>query len=197
MNHTTARRTNIECPRDRGVAVDHAGNVYIANIDNNYVRRADATGAMIIIAGTKKPGYSGDGGPAAEAQLNFPAGLAVDKAGNLYIADTGNHCIRRVDASGTITTIAGTGEPGYGGDGGLAREAQLSSPVAIAVDSSGKLYIVDLGNYRIRILTPPPRLDFAHFANGASITSDLVLVNVGTTPIRPTIYFYDPGRPPH
>ena len=116
--------------RDRGVAVDHAGNVYIANIDNNYVRRADATGAMIIIAGTKKPGYSGDGGPAAEAQLNFPAGLAVDKAGNLYIADTGNHCIRRVDASGTITTIAGTGEPGYGGDGGLAREAQLSSPVA-------------------------------------------------------------------
>ena len=178
--------------RDRGVAVDHAGNVYIANIDNNYVRRADATGAMIIIAGTKKPGYSGDGGPAAEAQLNFPAGLAVDKAGNLYIADTGNHCIRRVDASGTITTIAGTGEPGYGGDGGLAREAQLSSPVALAVDSSGKLYIVDLGNYRIRILTPPPRLDFAHFANGASITSDMVLVNVGTTPIRPTIYFYDP-----
>ena len=129
---------------------------------------------------------------AVDAKINYPAGVAVDSSGSLYIADSGNHRIRRVDPSGTITTIAGTGEPGYGGDGGPASEAQLASPVAVAVDSSGKLYIADLGNYRIRILTPPPRLYFAHFANGASITSDLVLVNVGTSPIRPTIYFYDP-----
>ena len=139
--------------RDRGIAVDETGNVYIANIDNSHVRRVDATGAVSVIAGTKEPGYGGDGGPAAEAQLNYPAAVAVDKAGNVYIADTGNHRIRRVDVSGTITTIAGTGEPGYGGDGGLAMEAQLASPFALALDGSDNLYFVDLGNYRIRVLT--------------------------------------------
>ena len=149
---------------DRGVAVDHADNVYISNIDNNYVRRVDTTGTVSLIAGTRKPGYGGDGGPATEAQLNFPSGLAVDKAGNLYIADAGNHRIRRVDTSGIITTIAGTGEPGYSGDGGPAAEAQLASPVALAVDGAGNLYVADLGNYRIRVLTqasplsPPTKL---------------------------------------
>ena len=139
--------------RDRGVAVDDSGNVYIANIDNNYVRRVDARGTASVIAGTREPGYRGDGGLAVEAQLSFPADVALDKAGNVYIADTGNHCIRRVDTSGIITTIAGTGEPGYGGDGGPAAEAQLASPVALALDSSGNLYFADLGNYRIRVLT--------------------------------------------
>ena len=175
--------------RDRGLAVDHTGNVYIANIDNNYVRRVDNTGLASVFAGNRKPGYGGDGGPATEAQLNYPLGLAADTDGSVYIADSGNHRIRRVDPSGIITTIAGTGKPGYSGDGGPAVEAQLASPVAVAVDTSGKVYIADLGNYRIRVLTPPPDLNFAHFANGASITSDLVLVNVGTTPIRPTISF--------
>ena len=176
--------------RDRGLAVDRTGNVYIANIDNNYVRRVDNTGLVSVFAGNRKPGYGGDGGPATEAQLNYPLGLAVDRDGIVYIADSGNHRIRRVDPSGTITTIAGTGEPGYSGDGGPASEAQLASPVAVAVDTSGKVYIADLGNHRIRVLTPPPGLNFAHFANGASITSDLVLVNVGTEPIRPKIHFY-------
>ena len=180
-----------EYTRDRRVEVDRSGNLYIANIDNNYVRRVDASGTATLIAGTRRPGYGGDGGPAVEAQLNFPAGLAVDHAGNVYIADTGNHRIRRIDATGTIRTIAGTGEPGFSGDGGPATKAQLSSPIALAVDGAGNLYVADLGNYRIRVLTPPPGLDFAHFANGASITSDLVLVNVGTAPIRPTIYFYN------
>ena len=139
--------------RDRGVAVDASGNVYISNIDNNYVRRVDASETVSIIAGTKEPGYAGDGGPAVRAQLNYPAGVAVDKDGNVYLADTGNHRIRRVDTSGTITTIAGNGEPGYGGDGGPAAEAQLASPFAVAVDGSGNLYVADLGNYRIRVLT--------------------------------------------
>ncbi len=150
--------------RDRGIAVDASGNLYISNIDNNYVRRVDASETVSIIAGTKEPGYAGDGGPAVEAQLNYPAAVAVDKAGNVYLADTGNHRIRRVDTSGTITTIAGTGEPGYGGDGGPAAEAQLASPIALAVDGSGNIYIADLGNYRIRVLTrasslsPPTKL---------------------------------------
>ena len=139
--------------RDRSVAVDDAGNIYIANIYNNYVRRVDPMENITVIAGTRQPGYGGDGGPAAEAQLSFPAGVAVDKAGNVYIADTGNHRIRRVDTSGIITTIAGTGEPGYAGDGGLAREAQLASPIAVALDDAGNLYVADLGNYRIRVLT--------------------------------------------
>ncbi len=139
--------------RDRGIAVDHAGNVYIANIDNNYIRRVDATGNVSVIAGTREPGYGGDGGPAVKAQLSYPADVAVDSAGNVYIADTGNHRIRRIDTTGTITTIAGTGEPGYGGDGGRAVEAQLASPFALTVDSSGNLYVADLGNYRIRVLT--------------------------------------------
>ena len=139
--------------RDRGIAVDKAGNLYIANIDNHYVRRVDASGTVSIFAGTRVPGYGGDGGPATEAQLNSPAGVALDTAGNLYIADTGNHRIRRVDTAGIITTIAGTGEPGYGGDGGLAGEAQLASPIALTVDGSGNVVFADLGNYRIRVLT--------------------------------------------
>ncbi len=140
--------------RDRGIAADDAGNVYIANIDNNYIRRVDTTGMVSVIAGTpRNPGYGGDGGPAVEAQLSYPADVALDHAGNIYIADTGNHRIRRIDTTGTITTIAGTGEPGYGGDGGSAVEAQLASPFALTVDRSGNIYVADLGNYRIRVLT--------------------------------------------
>ena len=129
--------------------------------------------------------------------MNYPAGVAVDKSGNLYIADTGNHRILRVDTSGTITTIAGTGEPGYGGDGGPASEAQLASPIAVAVDSSGKLYIADLGNYRIRILTPPPRLDFAHFANGGFHHLRLGVGERGDHADPSHHLLLRSGRPPH
>ena len=139
--------------RDRGVAVDASGNVYISNIDNNYVRRVDASETVIVIAGTRESGHGGDGGPAVRAHLNYPAGVAVDGSGNLYIADSGNHRILRIDTTGAISTMAGTGEPGYGGDGGPATEAQLASPYAVAVDGSGNLYVADLGNYRIRVLT--------------------------------------------
>ena len=98
--------------------------------------------------------------------------------------------MRKVDSTGTITTVAGTGEQGFGGDGGPATEAQLFYSYGLAVDGADRLYIADLGNHRVRILVPA-RLDFAHFANGDSIVSDLVFVNVASHPIRPSLYFYD------
>ena len=134
----------------RGVAVDGLGNLYIVDSFNNRIRKADATGTITTIAGTGERGFGGDGGPASQAQLSEPEGVAVDEAGNLYIADSFNYRIRKVDLTGTITTIAGTGERGFGGDGGPASQAQLSSPGGVAVDGLGNLYIVDSFNNRIR-----------------------------------------------
>ena len=136
------------------VAVDSAGNVYIADTWNRRIRKVDSTGTIITIAGTGEFGFSGDGGQAVEAELRNPYGVAVDSAGNVYIADTGNQRIRKVDSTGTITTIAGTGEFGFSGDGGPAAAARLAFPDGVAVDSAGNLYIADTGNRRIRKLTP-------------------------------------------
>ena len=121
-----------------GVAVDSAGNVYIADTWNQRIRKIDSTGTITTIAGTGEFGFSGDGGPAVEAELYSPYGVAVDGAGNLYIADASNNGIRKVDSTGTITTIAGTGELGFSGDGGPAVEAELRNPYGVAVDSAGK-----------------------------------------------------------
>ena len=136
--------------RPRGVALDSNGNLFIADTANHRVRGVDASGTITTIAGTGEVGYSGDGGLAVEAQLNEPSGVAVDGSGNLYIADSHNHRIRRIDASGTITTIAGTGRGGYSGDGGPAIQAWLDSPSGVAVDNAGNLYIADRGNNSIR-----------------------------------------------
>ena len=140
------------------VAADGAGNLYIADTANSRIRKVDTTGVITTVAGTGSygslGGFGGDGGPAVSALLNYPRGVAVDGAGNLYIADTGNHRIRKVDSSGVITTIAGTGESDFGGDGGPAIAARLDSPRGVATDSAGNVYIADTGNSRIRILTP-------------------------------------------
>ena len=133
-----------------GVAVDNSGNVYVSEYWNNRVRRVDRAGTITPFAGTGKRGFSGDGGPAVAAQFDGPYGLAVDNSGNLYIADSGNNRIRRVDTSGIITTVAGTGEKDFSGDGGPAVAAQLDGPGGVAVDDSGNLYISDVGNHRIR-----------------------------------------------
>ncbi len=109
-----------------------------------------AAGDISTVAGTGTGGFGGDGGPATSAQLNFPTGVAVDSSGNLFIADTGNDRIRKVDTSGNISTVAGTGTPGFSGDGGPATSAQLNFPAGIAVDSSGNLFIADAENHRIR-----------------------------------------------
>ena len=132
------------------VAVDGSGNIYIADGDHHRIRRVDPSGTITTVAGTGKGGYSGDRGPAVDAQLSFPIGVAVDSAGILYIADTANGRIRRVDGSGIITTIVGTGSSGYGGDGPPAVEAQLYGPRAVALDGAGNLYITETTYSRIR-----------------------------------------------
>ena len=132
------------------VAVDSAGNLYIADLNNNRIRKVDATGTITTVAGSGEWGFGGDSGPAVQAQLRGPTGVAVDGAGNLYIADRGNHRIRKVDSAGTITTIVGSGQWGFGGDGGPADRAQLRRPYGVATDGVGNLYIADTGNQRIR-----------------------------------------------
>jgi uncharacterized protein (TIGR03437 family) len=131
------------------VAVDRSGNLFFAE-RNNIVLRLDAmTGTLTLVAGNGTPGYSGDNGQATNAQLNEPAGVAFDAAGNLYIAEFGNNCIRRV-SNGLITTIAGNGTGGYSGDNGPATSARLDGPVGVAIDTAGNLYIADTNNQRIR-----------------------------------------------
>jgi uncharacterized protein (TIGR03437 family) len=134
------------------IAVDSAGNLYIADT-NTYRVRKISNGVITTIAGDGIPGFSGDNGPATSAQLGGPGGVAVDSAGNLYIADEENNRIRKV-SGGVINTIAGNGTWGYSGDGGPATSAQLSQPGDIAIDSAGDIYFADWNNGNIRVLTP-------------------------------------------
>ncbi|MFV9691496.1 MAG: RHS repeat-associated core domain-containing protein, partial [Desulfobacteria bacterium] len=140
-----------------GVAVDASGNIYIADTGNYCIRKVDTSGIITTVAGdgTWWGGYSGDGGPADQAELSYSHGVAVDGSGNLYIADTYNWCIRKVDTSGIITTVAGDGTQGYSGDGGPATEAKLRGLHGVAVDTSGNLYIADRNNHRIRKVGSP------------------------------------------
>lgn len=144
--------TSAELRFPRGVAVDREGNLFIADWGNHRVRRVEAgTGIITTVAGAIRKGYTGDGGPATRAELRFPFGVAVDGAGNLFISDSANYVIRRVDlTSGIITTVAGTGDRGFRGDGGLAIRAQLAGPQGLAVDQSGNLFIADRDNNRVR-----------------------------------------------
>jgi sugar lactone lactonase YvrE len=160
---TSARLILIE-----GVAVDKAGNLYISLNLVNRIRKVDAaTGIITTIAGSSPfeiirglfpgvgtGGYGGDGGPATHALLNGPQNLAVDAAGNLYISDLLNHRVRKVDPNGIITTVVGTGQEGFAGDGGPATAAQLAGPQAVAVDQAGNLYVSDNRNHRVRKVDP-------------------------------------------
>jgi uncharacterized repeat protein (TIGR01451 family) len=137
-----------------GVALDGAGDLYIGDSDNNRVRKVTPAGIISTVAGNGSMGYSGDGGPAASAELQPPQGVAVDGAGNLYIADRGNQSIRKVTAAGIIATIAGNGSMGYSGDGGPAARAELSYPSGVAVDNAGNVYIGDMSNNVVRVLRP-------------------------------------------
>jgi sugar lactone lactonase YvrE len=131
-------------------AVDRAGNVYVADPLSNRVRRVSTDGIIRTIAGTGEAGFSGDGGPALSAALDYPFSVAVDAAGSLFIADVGNVRIRKIDAAGVISTVAGSGLSGYSGDGGPATQAQLYGPYGLALDTRGNLLIADTGNNRVR-----------------------------------------------
>ena len=138
------------------IAADSKNNLYVADRFNNRIRKITPDGNITTVAGIGTPGYSGDGGLAAAAQLNMPSGVAVDSGGNLYIADTGNYVVRRVTPGGLITTIAGNGQyyPASG-DGGPAISAQIN-PLRVAVDGVGNVYVSDVINDRVRKLIPGP-----------------------------------------
>ena len=141
--------------RPFGVALDGLGDLYIADLDNNRVRMVSTAGKITTVAGNGQPGFSGDGGPATSASLYGPAAVATDAAGNFYVADQFNLRVRKVDAKGVITTVAGNGKQGFSGDGGPATSALLANPYGVAVDRSGNLYIADQRNLRIRKVTAP------------------------------------------
>ncbi len=182
-----------------GLALDSAGQLYY-----NYghqVARLNPGGGFSVVAGTGDAGFSGDGGPATAARLAAPYGVAVDAAGNVYIADTFNHRVRKVDRNGTISTVAGNGVRGFSGDGGLATNAALSSPRGLAVDATGNIYIGD-GSYRIRkvsaagVITRFAGTGFFGFSgDGGEATAAAVTVPTSiATDAAGNVYFADPGN---
>ncbi len=137
-------------PFGSGIAVDNTGNIYIADAGEHYIWMVDPAGSLNPIAGIGGAGYSGDDGSSMDAALNEPNGIALDKKGCVYIADSGNHVIRKIDPDGTIYTIAGTGEQGYSGDGGPATSAKLNYPYRIDLDNEGNVYFIDKSNHCLR-----------------------------------------------
>jgi uncharacterized protein (TIGR03437 family) len=136
------------------VAVDASGNTYVADAISNRILKIDSTGIITSLAGNGAITYAGDGGPGSRASFFSPLGVAADKSGNVYIADTTNNRVRKVDTAGNVSTVAGNGNVGFSGDGGPATSAPLWTPLGVAVDSAGNLFIADGANNRIRKVTP-------------------------------------------
>ena len=166
---------NISCNLNYpyGVASDDSGNVYIADWQNNKIRKVNTSGIISTFAGMLFKGYSGDGGPATIAKLNCPTGVAIDKKGNVYIADDSNNVIRMVNTSGIISTVAGDSIAGFSGDGGAAIVAELKYPTGVALDTIGNIYVADQANNRIReinssgIITTLAGTGFAGYSGNA------------------------------
>ena len=189
-----------------GVTVDIAGNIYIADSENNRIRKVDTSGIISTIAGSGQRVFyfrdARDGGPANEASLSLPYDVAVDGAGNLYIADSGWLRIRKVDSSGTITTIAGGGQRGVVGDGGPATDAWLNRPTGVALDSVGNLYIAELDSHRVRVVRTKPLLTgeqiyyFPHLAVGSSWQTTITYINYSPEEVScQTDFLSDQGTP--
>lgn len=138
----------------RAVCVDGKGNTYLCEREGNAIRKVDAQGIITTIAGTGEKGYTGDGGDARRATFNGPKGIRCDRQGNIYVVDTENHAIRRIDvATQIVTTVAG-GHKGADGDGGDATQAGLDRPHGCVIDADGSIYIADSSNHRVRKVTP-------------------------------------------
>jgi uncharacterized protein (TIGR03437 family) len=148
----SAGRSTILPPGGRDVAVDRSGNIVTAGA--TWLRRINPQGLIEILIGSTYAKYRGDGGQALAARLNHPTGVAVNSKGAVYFSDTGNHRVRRIQSDGVITTVAGTGDPGFRGDGGPAVDAYLNHPTHLAVDAFDNLYVSDTGNHRVRVLSP-------------------------------------------
>jgi sugar lactone lactonase YvrE len=167
LNVSSWSRSNVWSPR--GLAFDKAGNLYVADHSGCQIVRISAGSLVSVVAGNGTCGYSGDGGPAASAQLDGPIGIAFDSAGTLYIADTNNHRIRRVDTHGIMTTVAGTGSPGYTGDGGPATSAEMGYPFDVGISPSGALYIAE-SKCACVAPTEPGRLRMVQLSSGTITT---------------------------
>ncbi|WP_411114711.1 RICIN domain-containing protein [Streptomyces sp. 029-5] len=164
--------TSAQLNKPREVAVDSAGAVYVADSSNHRVRKITADGKISTVAGTGAAGFAGDGGPATAARLNLPLGVAVDSAGIVYISDYSNHRVRKITADGKISTVAGTGSPGFKEEGGPAVSAQLNHPYAVAVDAAGVLYIADAGNHRVRKITADGKISTVAGTGVAGFSGD-------------------------
>ncbi len=186
--------------------MDKGGNLFIADTGNHRIRKVGLTGSIVTIAGAGNYGYTGDGGPAALATLFLPHGMAVDETGNFYIADSWNHCVRRVGVDGNILTIAGTGSAGFSGNGQLATNAQLNFPGGVEVGPAGSLFIADTGNNQVRRIFPgdpsqPPAAAAnvwmmpssarARGLNGAFFTAELMATNTGSQDANLRLQFLD------
>jgi trimeric autotransporter adhesin len=170
------------------VAVDGVGNVYIADYGNNRIRRVNSSGVISLVAGSGSAGFSGDGGPASAAKLSGPVGINVDGSGNLYIADWGNSCIRKVNSTGVITTIAGTGVAGFNGDCIPANSAELNQSIGIALDESGHIYISNYGDHRVRVISTTCNLAINNIINNDE------LVNIYPNPTTTSITISAPTK---
>ena len=184
--------TNAELNAPWGLSLDASGRIYISDLHNNRIRKVDNNGIITTVAGNGIAGFMGDGGLATNAALDAPLGLVLDNFGNIFIGDFNNHRVREVNTNGIIITVAGNGSGGYGGDGGLATNAQLS-PYGVAIDNIGNLFIADYSNSRVRKITQPGgnTLTLEHIESGnagnysvvvsnpyGSITSSIVSVQV-------------------
>ena len=159
------------------ITVDPVGNIIFSDQYNQRIRKVDKNGIITTIAGNGNAAYSGDGGPATSASLNYPCGVVADQNGDIYVVDDVNNRVRKI-SNGTITTVAGNGVAGYGGDGGPATAAELNIPTGIAVDAQGNIYIADVTNQRVRKVAGAaavvaPQLTAASVTNGASFQSGI------------------------
>lgn len=186
------------------IAFDTTGNLFIADAGNNRIRKVDTGGTISTVAGTGIAGYAGDGGPALSAKLNFPAGIAVDKSGNIFIADTYNNRVRYVESSsGHISNVAGNGYFGYMGDGIGAGYAQMKHPLGVALDTAGNIYITDTGNNCVRQVRSNGFIytlagtggSFGFMGDGGQAT-DALLDQPATTMVDPAgnLYIADAGN---